>query len=399
MNERRRRAQSACSRRGSSASGCGSRCDPRGGADRGPRAAIEVALPGFEAAADRRRGHGRARLVPDRARRGFWAWQVAPMEEALLERAHARARRRATRQEAEIVGLDRLRGLVGPLPMDDGTGSDGSRGAAPDDRRHGGVLSRWIGCLSRGDGRRSPTRVRSLGGSKEILDALGARVGARRDQRLDERGGRAARRRRRAAERELRDALRAARAIGERGEPRLGRRPCSPRRCSPAARYRGGRARRDERGGDRLRRRSHGADRLAPHARKAPPTLGAADEAEGVARDALAIVEPDATGLDLFTASAARARGRAALPQAAPTRPRVASGDAHQLYEAKGNVVAASAPAHSSTRGYEVGRRAARASPDRPAARAAARTASTPAVSRRGELASGMRTASPARSG
>ena len=315
------------------------RSDPRGGWEE-DIALVEDALPGLEAAADLDRREHRAiargwsllGLV-----HGLWAGRVAAGEEALL-RARRHAQAAGDRwQEAEIVGRIGFAAWCGPLPVHDGIGRCVSLlESAPDDLFMEACCRRWIGCLVARQGRFEEARelvVAAAAAYEELgarLDAVSTAAFARADVELLA-GDDAA------AESALREGYEALGNLGELGH-----------RASVAAML-----------ARTLHARGHApeADDLAREVEATASEqdiwsqalyrltrarlladAGALDEAERVARDALAIVEPTDL-LDL--------RGDVLLELAGVLRSGNRADDAREcietgiaLYEAKGNAVA-----------------------------------------------------------
>jgi len=315
------------------------RSDPRGGWE-DDLALIEVALPGLEAAADLdRRGHraiARGWFLLGLVR-GLWAGRVEAGEGALL-RARRHAQAAGDRwQETEIVGRIGFAAWSGPLPVHDGIGLCVSLlESAPDDLFMEACCRRWIGSLVARQGRFEEARE-LVAAAAAAYEELGARLDAvstaafgRADVELlagdDE-----------AAESALRDGYE---ALGNLGE--IGHRASVAAMLARTLHARGHAAEADD-----LARE---VEATASEQDLWSQTLyrltrarllvdaGALDEAERVARDALAIVEPtdllDLRGdVLLELAVVLHAGGRAD-----EARKCIQTGIG--LYEAKGNVVA-----------------------------------------------------------
>ena len=315
------------------------RSDPRGGWEE-DLALVEAALPGLESAADLdRRGHravARGWFLLGLVR-GLWAGRVAAGEEALL-RARRHAQAAGDRwQEAEIVGRIGFAAWSGPLPVHDGIGLCVSLlESAPDDLFMEACCRRWIGCLVARQGRFEEARE-LVAAAAAAYEELGARLDAvstaafgRADVELLA-GDDAA------AESALRDGYE---ALGNLGE--IGHRASVAAMLARTLHARGHAAEADE-----LAREveataseqdlwSQALYRLTRA--RLLVDAGAFDEAERVARDALAIVEPTDL-LDL--------RGDVLLELAVVLRSGGRADEAREcietgieLYEAKGNVVA-----------------------------------------------------------
>ena len=328
------------------------RSDPRGGWEE-DLALVEAALPGLEAAPDLdRRGHRAiARgwsllgLV-----RGLWAGRVAAGEEALL-RARPHAQAAGDRwQEAEIVGRIGFAAWSGPLPVHDGIGLCVSLlESAPDDLFMEACCRRWIGCLVARQGRFEEARelvAAAAAAFEELgarLDAVSAAAFGRADVELLA-GDDAA------AESALRDGYV---ALGNLGE--IGHRASVAAMLARTLHARGHAAEADD--------LAHEVEATASEQDLWSQALyrltrarllvdaGALDEAERVARDALAIVEPtdllDLRG-DVLLELAVVLRSAGRLDAACECVER-----ALRLYAAKGNIVAAErARAADRPRGY-----------------------------------------------
>jgi tetratricopeptide (TPR) repeat protein len=313
--------------------------EPRGGWEE-DFALVEAALPGLEAAADLdRRGHRAIAhgWVLIGLVRGLWAGRIGAGEEALFRaRRHAQAAGNRW-QEAEIVGRIGFAAWSGPLPVHDGIGLCVSLlESAPDDLFMEACCRRWIGCLVARLGRFVEARE-LVAAATAAYDELGARLEAvstaafsRADVELL--AGDSA-----AAEFALREGYD---ALGNLGE--IGTRASVAAMLARTLHARGlaeeadGLAREVEATASEHDLWSQTLYRLT----RARLLLdaGALDEAERVARDALAIVEPTDL-LDL--------RGDVLLELAVVLGARSRADEAREcvekgitLYEAKGNVVA-----------------------------------------------------------
>ena len=315
------------------------RSDPRGGWE-DDLALVEVALPGLESAADLdRRGHravARGWFLLGLVR-GSVAGRVQAGEEALL-RARRHAQAAGDRwQEAEIVGRIGFAAWSGPLPVHDGIGLCVSLlESAPDDLLMEACCRRWIGCLVARQGRFDEARelVTAAAAAYEELgarfDAVSTAAFSRADVELlagDEA----------AAESALRYGYE---ALGNLGE--IGNRSSVAAMLARTLHARGHAAEADE-----LAREAEATASEQDLWSQALYRLtrarllvdaGAFDEAERVARDALAIVGPTDL-LDL--------RGDVLLELAVVLRSAGRADEAREciqvgigLYEAKGNVVA-----------------------------------------------------------
>ena len=269
--------------------------------------------------------------------RGLWAGHVRAGEEALL-RARRHAQAAGDRwQEAEIVSRIGFAAWSGPLPVHDGIGLCVSLlESAPDDLYMEACCRRWIGCLVARQGRFAEARE-LVAAAAAAYEELGARLDAvstaafgRADVELL--AGDAA-----AAESALREGYD---ALGNLGE--IGHRASVAAMLARTLHARGHAAEADE-----LARE---VEATASEHDLWSQTLyrltrarllvdaGAFDEAERVARDALAIVEPTDL-LDLHgdvlleLATVLRSGGRADEARECVER-------GIELYEAKGNVVA-----------------------------------------------------------
>ena len=156
------------------------RSDPRGGWE-DDLERVETALPPLEEMPEPQRSEHRvlARgwflvgLV-----RGLWAGQVA-RGEVDLQRARAHASAAGDRwQEAEIVGSVGFAAWSGPLPVHDAIGLCASLlEAAPDDLLLEACCRRWIGCLAARQGRFEEAR-RLVDAATAAYEELGARLEA-----------------------------------------------------------------------------------------------------------------------------------------------------------------------------------------------------------------------------
>ena len=156
------------------------RSDPRGGWE-DDLGLVENALPGLEAAVDLdRRGHralARGWFLVGLVR-GLWAGRVGAGEEALL-RARRHAQAAGDRwQEAEIVGRIGFAAWSGPLPVHDGIGLCVSLlESAPNDLSMEACCRRWIGCLVARQGRFEEARE-LIAAAADAYEELGARLDA-----------------------------------------------------------------------------------------------------------------------------------------------------------------------------------------------------------------------------
>jgi tetratricopeptide (TPR) repeat protein len=109
---------------------------------------------------------------------GLWAGRVAAGEEALL-RARRHAQAAGDRwQEAEIVGRIGFAAWCGPLPVHDGIGRCVSLlESAPDDLFMEACCRRWIGCLVARQGRFAEARE-LVAAAAAAYEELGARLDA-----------------------------------------------------------------------------------------------------------------------------------------------------------------------------------------------------------------------------
>ena len=364
------------------------RSDPRGGWERDLEL-VESALPSLEAAVDSDRGAHRALgrgwflvgLV-----RGLWAGQLARGEEA-LERALTHARAAGDRrQEAEIVGRLGFAAWSGPMPVPEAIErcNDAARRGR---RRHASSTAggrRWLASLVARQGRFDEARALARRGRRGLR-------GARQEPQHDLRVGLRLRRRRAGSPATSRPpsascgaASRSSSDLGELGYRARASRPSSPgsstargasRRRSASPRSWRTTASEDDIWSQVLFRLTR-ARVLADSGRVA--------EAESVAREALAIVEQtdllDLHGDTLLDLGhVLRAAGRAEESKACAEQALVA------LRDARANLVSAELGARlpRRARSRRPERRAARPSPGRPAAAAAAaRRASAPARSR-----------------
>jgi class 3 adenylate cyclase/tetratricopeptide (TPR) repeat protein len=301
---------------------------------------IEAALPEVEAATDLgRQGHRtlargwfQLGLV-----RGLWLGRVKAGEESLL-RARRHAQAAGDRwQEAEIVGRIGFAAWSGPLPVHDGIGLCVSLlESTPDDLFMEACCRRWIGCLVARQGRFEEARE-LVAAATEAYEELGVRLEAvstaafaRADVELlaGDQG---------AAESALRDGYD---ALGHLGE--LGIRSSVAAMLARTLHARGEAAEADELAGEVEATASEQDLWSQTLYRLARARLladgGAHDEAERVARDALAIVEPtdllDLRG-DVLLELATVLRSARRLDAA---RECVERGIG--LYQAKGNIVA-----------------------------------------------------------
>ena len=315
------------------------RTDPRGGWEE-DLALVEATLPGLEAAADLgRQGHralARGWFLLGLVR-GLWAGRAAAGEEALL-RARRHAQAAGDRwQEAEIVGRIGFAAWSGPLPVHQGIGLCVSLlESAPDDLFMEACCRRWIGCLVARQGRFEEARelvAAATTAYEELgvrLDAVSSGAFGRADVELLA-GDHAA------AESALREGYE---ALGNLGE--LGHRASVAAMLARTLHARGRAAEADE-----LAREveetaseqdlwSQALYRLTRARLLADG--GRLDEAERVAREALAIVEPtdllDLRG-DVLLELAVVLRSAGGVDEA-----RECVEGAVQLFEAKGNTVA-----------------------------------------------------------
>jgi tetratricopeptide (TPR) repeat protein len=156
------------------------RSDPRGGWEE-DLALVEAALPGLEAAADLdRRGHraiARGWFLIGLVR-GLWAGRVGAGEESLV-RARRHAQAAGDRwQEAEIVGRIGFAAWSGPLPVHEGIGLCVSLlESAPDDLFMEACCRRWIGCLVARQGRFDEARE-LVAAATAAYEELGAKLDA-----------------------------------------------------------------------------------------------------------------------------------------------------------------------------------------------------------------------------
>jgi ATP/maltotriose-dependent transcriptional regulator MalT len=297
-------------------------------------AEIKGALPTFEAAGD---DSTVARLLTRLADGYWWRCQVGPMEEA-LERALAHARRAGDpRREADVSIRLGFATLIGPLALDLGRPrlDELIAGAAPDSAVRGLLLvSSSLMAAMAGEFDEARSRCRD---GKEMLDGLGRGVGAAAittwSSAIELLAGDAG-----AAERELRPALGQLQEIGERAnlasttaqlaeallaqgrsEEALAATVTSEEACSP-----------DD---------VHAQISWRVARAKALARLGRGREAEETGSAAVELAGTTDSPVVAAEALFALAQAHAALGEAEEGR--AAATRAQELYEVKGNVVAA----------------------------------------------------------
>ena len=311
---------------------------------------VARALPAFEAAGD---DATVARLLARLAEAYWWRCRIVPMQDA-LEQALAHARRAGDeRLEANVAVQFGFAAIIGPLPVEDGRRSIGHTvDHMSEDTSAKGMLlliAAFLAAMARdfGEARRQAAE------GTEILDSLGRSVGLAAistwTSAIDLLAGDGA-----AAEQALRGALAQLERAGQVANlasvaAQLAETLVAVGRFEEAARF----AAASERHAASDDIHAQISWRVARA--KASAGLGAGGRAEAVAREAVDL----AMGTDspYFAAEALEALAAALTACGRDGEADLAAGDALELYAAKGNVVAA----------------------DRlSAARAAARTASTP---------------------
>jgi class 3 adenylate cyclase/tetratricopeptide (TPR) repeat protein len=313
-------------------------------------AEVRAALPAFEAAGD---DATVARLFSQLAEAYYWRCRIVPMQDA-LDRALAHARRVGDeRLEAYIAVQFGFAAIVGPLPVEEGRRSIArtvEHMAA--DTSAKGMLLLMQGLLAAMAGDFAEARELAAGGTA-VLDSLGRSVGLAAistwTSAIDLLAGDAA-----AAERALRAALAQLEQAGQLANlasvaAQLAETLVSDRRFDEAAVV----ADESERAAASDDIHAQIAWRVARA--KVAAGLGAADDAETVAREALDLATT--TDSPFYAAEALEALAAALLASGRHAEGDAAAGDALELHLAKGNVAAAGRVR---------------------AARRAARTASTP---------------------
>ena len=298
--------------------------------------AAEVArgLPAFEAAGD---DATVARLLTQLAEAYWWRCQIVPMQDA-LERALAHARRAGDeRLEASVAVQFGFAAIVGPLPVDEGRRSIGRTVEhMTEDTSAKGMLLLIAGFLAAMAGDFDEARDQAARGT-EILDSLGRSVGLAAistwTSAIDLLAGDGG-----AAERALRDALVQLEQAGQLANlasvaAQLAETLVVDGRYEEAARF----AATSERAAASDDIHAQISWRVARA--KASAGLGAADRAETVAREAVDLAT--ATDSPFFAAEALESLAAALTASGREAAADAATARALELYEAKGNVVAA----------------------------------------------------------
>ena len=298
-------------------------------------AEVARALPAFEAAGD---DATVARLLSQLAEAYCWRCQIVPMQDA-LERALALSRRAGDeRLEAYVAVQFGFAAIVGPLPVDEGRRSIARTVEhMTEDTSAKGMLLLISALLAAMAGDFTDARALAARGT-EILDSLGRSVGLAAvstwTSAIDLLAGDAG-----AAERALRDALAQLEQAGQVANlasvaAQLAETLVADGRYEEAARF----AAMSERAAASDDIHAQIAWRVARA--KASAGLGASDRAEVVAREAVDLATTK-TDSPFFAAEALEALAAALVAAGRPADAQVAARDALELYEAKGNVVAA----------------------------------------------------------
>ena len=298
-------------------------------------AEVARALPAFEAAGD---DATVARLLSQLAEAYWWRCQIVPMQDA-LERALALSRRAGDeRLEAYVAVQFGFAAIVGPLPVDEGRRSIARTVEhMTEDTSAKGMLLLISALLAAMAGDFTDARALAARGT-EILDSLGRSVGLAAvstwTSAIDLLAGDAG-----AAERALRDALAQLERAGQVANlvsvaAQLAETLVADGRYEEAARF----AAMSERAAASDDIHAQIAWRVARA--KASAGLGASDRAEVVAREAVDLATTK-TDSPFFAAEALEALAAALVAAGRAADAHVAARDALELYEAKGNVVAA----------------------------------------------------------
>ena len=297
-------------------------------------AEVARALPAFEAAGD---DATVARLLTQLAEAYWWRCQIVPMQDA-LEQALAHARRAGdARLEASVAVQFGFAAIVGPLPVEQGRRSiDRTVEHMTEDTSAKGMLLLIAAFLAAMAGDFAAARDQAARGT-EILDSLGRSVGLAAistwTSAVDLLAGDNA-----AAEQALRAAIVQLEQAGQLANlvsvsAQLAETLVADGRYDEAAGF----AAASERGAAADDIHAQISWRVA--GAKASAGLGDADHAESVAREAVELATT--TDSPLFAAEALEALAAALTAAGREGEANLAAGDALELYEAKGNVVAA----------------------------------------------------------
>jgi len=295
---------------------------------------VARALPAFEAAGD---DATVARLLSHLADAYWWRCQIVPMQDA-LERALVHARRAGDeRLEAHVAVQFGFAAVVGPLPVDQGRRSIARTVEhMTEDTSPKGMLLLIAALLAAMAGDFAEARALA-GRGTAILDALGRSVGLAAistwTSAIDLLAGDGAE-----AERALRDALAQLERAGQLANlasvaAQLAETLVVAGRYEEAARL----AATSERAAASDDIHAQIAWRVARA--KASAGLGVGQRAEEVAREAVALATT--TDSPFFAAEALEALAAALAASGRDGDAQIAAGDALELYEAKGSVVAA----------------------------------------------------------
>jgi class 3 adenylate cyclase len=297
-------------------------------------AEVARALPAFEAAGD---DANVARLLAQLAEAHWWRCQIVPMQNA-LERALAHSRRAGDeRLEANVAVQFGFAAIVGPLPVDQGRLSIGRTVEhMTEDTSAKGMLLLMAAYLAAMAGDFGDARDLAARGTA-ILDSLGRSVGLAAistwTSAIDLLAGDG-----RAAEQSLRDALPQLEQASQLANlasvaAQLAETLVADGRYEEAARF----AATSERAAASDDIHAQISWRVARA--KASAGLGAAERAEAVAREAVDLAT--STDSPYFAAEALEALVAALAAAGREADADAAAADAIELYEAKGNVVAA----------------------------------------------------------
>ena len=295
---------------------------------------VAGALPAFEAAGD---DATVARLLAQLAEAYWWRCQIVPMQDA-LERALAHARRAGDeRLEASVAVQFGFAAIVGPLPVEQGRRSIGRTvDHMTEDTSAKGMLLLIAAFLAAMAGDFDEARETAARG-REILDSLGRSVGLAAistwTSAIDLLAGDG-----RAAEQALRDALPQLEQAGQLANlasvaAQLAETLVAAGRYEEAARF----AESSERAAAADDIHAQISWRVA--GAKASAGLGDAERAEAVAREAVELAT--STDSPYFAAEALEALAAALAASGREVEADAAAAGALDLYEAKGNVVAA----------------------------------------------------------
>ncbi len=297
-------------------------------------AEVARALPAFEAGGD---DATVARLLAQLAEAYWWRCQIVPMQDA-LERALAHARRAGDeRLEANVAVQFGFAAIIGPLPVEDGRRSIARTVEhMSEDTSAKGMLLLIAAFLAAMAGDFDEARRQAAAGT-EILDSLGRSVGLAAistwTSAIDLLAGDGA-----AAEQALRDALAQLERAGQVANlasvaAQLAETLVAEGRFEEAARF----AATSERNAASEDIHAQIAWRVARA--KASAGLGAGARAETVAREAVELAT--ATDSPYFAAEALEALAASLTASGRDSEAGLAAAGALELYEAKGNVVAA----------------------------------------------------------